>query len=110
MNFALTYYNSKTFWYNNPQEKLSLWIKENIPENSLILIDKDDCGEFNKDATKILCTDKKSTQLTALWIMNKVIVEPIDESNADYIITTKKLNLELIKNTENEIYLYKTNR
>ena len=42
--------------------------------------------------------------------MNKVIVEPIDESNADYIITTKKLNLELIKNTENEIYLYKTNR
>lgn len=106
INYSLVIYNSKT-WYNHPQEQLSLWINENIHKDKLILIDKEDCGIFTKETPKILCTPKKATQLTALWIINPVIIEDI-KTPSDYIITSKKLDLELIKKTENDIYLYKS--
>ncbi len=108
LNFSIIHYNSKT-WHEHPQEQLSLWIKDNISEDKVILIDSDDCGNFNKETTKVLCTKKRSVQLTALWLTNKVVIEPIEKAqNADYIITTKKLDLQLVKKTENEIYLYKS--
>ncbi|MBS3152070.1 glycosyltransferase family 39 protein [Candidatus Woesearchaeota archaeon] len=109
INFGVTYYNSKTSWYNHQQEQLSLWMKDHIAEDKIILIDENDCGNFNKETTKILCTKKRSTQLTALWINNKVIIDNINNKEADYIISTKNLNLPLVKKTKNEIYLYRTN-
>lgn len=104
-NSAITY-NSKTYWQNHPQIELSRWMNNNIPEDAKILIDEDYCGNFNKLNQDVLCTKGKSTALTALWILNPVDINNIN-NKADYIITRKNLDMELIKKTENNIYLYK---
>ena len=106
--YAGIIYNSKIYWGNNPQIELSEWIKGNIDKNSKILIDEDDCGIFNKTSYKVLCTKGKSTALTGLWILNPISIKSINEET-DYIVTTKELNLKIIKKTENNIYLYKAN-
>lgn len=104
--YSAIIYNSKTNWENHPQIELSKWISKNIDKKSRILIDEDYCDFFDKTKKEVLCTKGKSTTLTALWILNPVNINSID-NEADYIITRKKLNLELIKETSNGIYLYK---
>ncbi|MBS3175065.1 glycosyltransferase family 39 protein [Candidatus Woesearchaeota archaeon] len=106
-SLAITSYSSK-IWENNPQVKLSEWINDNIPKTAKILIDEDYCGIFNKENIDVLCPKGKSTALTALWITNTVFIDKINSNNYDYIITKKQLSLEVIKKTENDIYLYKT--
>ena len=105
--YAGIIHNSKTNWENHPQIELSKWISKNIDKNSKILVDEDYCGIFDKNKHEILCTSGKSTALTALWIMNPVSINSI-ENDADYIITMKGLDLKLIKETPNNIHLYET--
>ncbi len=100
-------YNSKTNWENNPQIELSRWIGDNINKNAKIVIDEDYCGVLTKTAYEVLCTKGKSTSLIALWILNPVDIKSIENTDAEYIITLKKLNLRLVKKTENNIYFYK---
>ena len=82
---------------------------KNIDENAVILIDENDCGTMSKEKTKVLCTAGKGGTLVGLWIKNPITIEKIN-LDSDYIITTNILNLELIKKTENDIYLYKNRR
>ncbi len=98
-------YNSNINWENNPQIELSRWMSKNIDKNSKILVDEEYCGVFEKNRHEILCTPGKSTALSSLWILNPVEINSI-KNEADYIITMKKLDLKLIKETPNRIKLY----
>jgi asparagine N-glycosylation enzyme membrane subunit Stt3 len=106
---SATIYNSKVYWETNPQIQLSKWMNENINSKSTILIDQDYCGNLDKSAHKVLCSNGKSTTLTGLWITNPIAINTLNLTQADYIITLKELDLELVKKTENNIYLYKGN-
>ena len=109
LSFTLNYYNSKLYWENNEQIKLSSWLNSNINKESNILIDEDYCGNFNKLNETILCSNGKSTSIIGLWITNNLTISSLEnKSRYDYIITLKKLNLELIKKTENNIYVFKS--
>ncbi len=106
-SYSITIYSSKTYWENNPQIKLSKWLNKNIPKNEPILIDEEFCGVLNKENQGVLCTRGRSTTLIGVWITNPVFIKKINEPNYKYIITKRKLDLKLIQQTENNIYLYK---
>ena len=99
-------YNIKENWENHEQIKLSEWLSKNIDKKSIILIDEENCGIFNK-TSDVLCTQLKSMTLIDLWITNPTFINNINSTKADYIITRKQLNLKLIKETETKIRVYK---
>ncbi len=107
INYGVTYYNYKTNWENNPQLKLSKWINDNIPKDKTIIVDQEYCGIINKGNINNICSPGKSTTLIGFWIRNNIIITD-KNANGDYIITLSKLNKEIIKKTENDIYIYKT--
>ena len=118
----VVYYASKTSWYyNSEQRELALYLNEIDPKRSLVLIDEKDNGDL-VDAgendprpgrnEKALYGGPKENPYTILgyWLNDELIISNIEDTRADYIISTYDLNLDKIYETKNGIYLYKNEK
>lgn len=110
INFSVTYYNAKK-WYESPQVKLSLWLNEHDKDKiSNILIDERYYGGLKRDNQTMLYVDTGASAYTIIgyWLNDNLIIGNVNNlGNIDYVITRdNKLNFEIIKESENGIYLY----
>ncbi len=112
-NVCVSSYNAKS-WYETPQVKLSLWLNEHDKDkSSVILIDDRYGGSLKKDNQTMLYikTDISAYTVLGYWLNREIIIGNINDlERINYVITRDdKLNLDLIKKSENGIYLYKVN-
>lgn len=112
-NVAVASYNARS-WYETPQVKLSLWLNDYDKDKSaIVLIDDRYPGGINKDNQTMLYvkTDIAAYTIIGHWLNKDIFIGNIkDLEDVNYVISRdSKLNLELLKQSENGIYLYKVN-
>jgi len=108
-------YDAQERWYPLEEVQLGMWITKNLEPKASFYFDPEDL-EYFEEGTSIDRTNAEDRPITviAYWIRGEIInqktilnIETInDPTNADYIITTKSLNLDLIKEGET-INIYK---
>ncbi len=108
----VVYYAASTSWYyNSEQRQLALYLNNINPKRSIVLIDERDRGDLG-GATydqKALYVGAEKSKYTILgyWLNDELIIGNVNNTKADYIISTHELNLEKLYSTNNGIYLYK---
>ncbi|MBI2671804.1 glycosyltransferase family 39 protein [Candidatus Woesearchaeota archaeon] len=111
MNFSINYYKSNE-WSKNEQMNLGLWFNENNIKFSNILIDirnKGDPIQNNKDLFQEIDSRVRLT-LVGFWMNDNLIFDNVKNTkNIDFIISSNKLNLPIIKKTEN-LFVYKVEK
>jgi len=114
INTAAVIYDAQERWYPLEEVQLGIWITKNINPDATFYFDPDNLESF-EEASNIDRTNAKDRPLTiiAYWIRGEITNkgdilngDQKEENNADYIITTKDLNLELIKKGDT-IKIYK---
>lgn len=110
LNFCIIYYNTNTFWYNSEQTQLGLWFNKYDSEISTILFDeRDGCKIFKTNQTCIYNPFSRggSATIIGFWMNDEIRVGPVDKlDEIDYVISKHKLDLSLLKETKNGIFLY----
>ncbi len=108
LNYGLTYYNSR-IWYEGEQMQLGLWFNEYDKKISNILIDERDCtGKILKENQSTLCEPSKSATIIGFWLNDNIIIGDVSNlDNTDFVITKHKMNLELVRETNSGIKIYK---
>jgi hypothetical protein len=103
-SYAITIYNVETYWYDSEQNELGLWINENIDQDKIIMLDIDSEGKIEK-LNQIYLYEKPNADLffsiLGFWVKNPTKVGSIEDEDYDYFITSKELDMEIIKETEN---------
>jgi len=112
-NVCVSSYNAKS-WYETPQVKLSLWLNEyDKNKSSVILIDERYGGFLKKDNQTMLYikTDISAYTILGYWLNKDILIGNVNNlEGVNYVISRdNKLDLDLIKQSENDIYLYKVN-
>ena len=114
LNYGIIYYDSKTNWYDQEQMQLGLWLnKYDSDKISKILIDKNSYGVLNKDLQEGIWGGSENTPRTIIgyWLNDNIIIEDLSHiQDYDYVITKSKLNLYLIKEGINGIYIYQVKK
>lgn len=114
MNFAGIYYNTNTYWYKSEQTQLGLWFNKYDHETSTILFDeRDGCKITKTDQTCIYnpFTGGGSATIIGFWMNDNIEVSSVENlEGIDYVVSKHKLDLPLLKETKNGIFLYKTDR
>jgi len=110
LNYSIIYYDSKINFYDKEQMQLGLFINKIDPEISNILFDERDCGVLTKYEQDSICGGSNTKTMIGFWLNDNIIIGDVSNlNNIDYVISKHKLDLELIKKTKNQIYLYKVN-
>ena len=110
LNYGVIYYDSKTNWYDEEQMQLGLWLNEYDSDKiSNVLFDEKSCGELDKDKREAICGGvNNSRTIIGYWLNDNIVVGDLSNlQNYDYVISQNKLNLLLIKESDNGIYIYK---
>lgn len=114
INTAAVIYDAQEHWYPLEEVQLGIWITKNIEPEATFYFDPEDL-EYFEEASNTDRTDKEDRPITviAYWIRGEITNirdilngNPKEIREADYIITTKDLDLELIKKGET-IHIYK---
>ncbi len=111
--YSINYYNSSKYWYNGEQMQLGLWFNEYDKGKSIVLFDERYEGPILKNNQTMLYERLPSSfaTISGFWMNNELRVgnvnDPIVLESVDYIITKHKLDMQLVKQTNNGIYLYK---
>tara|TARA_Y100000310_G_scaffold339103_1_gene430751 strand:+ start:11590 stop:13305 length:1716 start_codon:yes stop_codon:yes gene_type:complete len=108
LSYSMTYYNSNHLWNTSEQVQLGKWINENVKEESTFLVDLDYCTKKDlKRTEEALCTIPTGKFVkSGFWIKHQIRVGNIEEVQADYILTKKTLEYELVRSTPRGINLY----
>lgn len=107
INYSIAIYNSETYWYNGEQMQLGLWINDNKDMlGKTILIDEKYEGKLLKLDQSAL-HETGSATIFGFWVRNPLkIGNTQDLKGINYVVTKEKMDLTLIKQTTNGIYLY----
>lgn len=113
-NYAAVIENSKEYWYKGEQMQLGLWINDNKEfTNKTFLIDERYGGKIiktNQDALyeKGYIKIESISTIIGFWLNYRTLLigDVKNLKNVDYVISKSKLDLPLIKQTKNGIYLY----
>lgn len=115
IGYAAIVYNSNT-WYNSEQIKLSLWLKDELNKEDVIIIDIRDnstiLDKINQNKLYIGYPNNlyHSATIIGYWINNPLFIENIEKTDKKgYIITMHKLEKKLVKTVKvnnEEIYVY----
>jgi len=111
LNFTIIFFNSKIYWHDGEQMQLGLWFNSYDNEKSVVLFDKQACtGKILKTDQSTLCEIHSSATIMGFWMNDDIIISDIPNNldKIDYIITRNILNLQLIKESESGIKIYKT--
>ncbi len=111
INIAGAYYNSELYWAQSEHTQLGQWFNEYDPNYSNVLIDEDYEGMLTKTSQDVLYEQHKrevKSTIIGFWMNDHVMIGDIKNlENIDYVVTKKDLSLELIKESENGIRIYK---
>jgi len=110
LNYSVIYYDSKTNWYDQEQMQLGLWLNEYDSDKiSNILFDEGGCGQLTKEEQDGICGGVDNVRsIIGYWLNDNIIVDNTSRAqNYDYVISKNKLDLPLIKESDNGIYIYK---
>lgn len=113
LNVAVISYNSNKYWYSEDQMQLGIWFNEYDKENhSRVLFDERDCvRKIPKINQSGICENSKRYTILGFWMNDDIRVDGIENlNNFDYVISKHNLDLELLKSTDNGIFLYITER
>lgn len=115
LSTAAIIYDAQERWYPLEEIQLGIWISKNLPDNASFYFDPEDL-EYFEERDPIDRTNENNRPITviAYWIRGEIINQKTIlnihnenyPTNADYIITTKELDLELIKEGDT-IKIYK---
>ncbi len=109
VSFAATYYISNSFWYNKDQTQLGIWFNYYDKPVSNVLFDERDCGVINKDSQDAICTLDKQNTVIGFWLNDNILIGNASKTeNIDYIISRQELPFNIIKKTDNGIFIYDT--
>ncbi|AJF62643.1 MAG: hypothetical protein QT11_C0001G0501 [archaeon GW2011_AR20] len=111
INVGVSNYNAKT-WHETPQVQLSLWLNNYDGDKiSNILIDKRDFGDLKKDNQTMLYVNAERSRYTIIgyWLNDNIFIDDVNNlKDINYIISRdKNLGFDIIKKSENGIYIYK---
>ena len=111
INGAITYYNANS-WYETPQVQLSLWLNDYDKDKiSDIMLDERYSGGLKKNNQTMLYIRTEDSVYTILgyWLNDNIVIGNVNNfNNVNYIISRdENLNFELIKESNNGIYVYK---
>ena len=89
--------------------QLGLWLNDYDPKISNILIDERDCtGKISKEDQSSLCEPSKISTIIGFWLNDNIKIGDISNlENVDYVITKHNMDLELVKESESGIMVYK---
>ena len=93
--------------------QLGLWFNEYDNEKiSTVLFDERDCtGPILKENQNTLCEIAGSVTIMGFWMNDDIKVGSVDDlKDVDYVVSKHELDLLLLKETKNGIFLYKTSR
>ncbi|MBI5797816.1 glycosyltransferase family 39 protein [Candidatus Woesearchaeota archaeon] len=118
LNTGAITYDSEIRWEQLEEVQIGNWINKNLPPNASFIIDKNnlECFEQGSNVDRTEENDRPLAVI-AYWIRGEIknrdeILFPCSQmesyENYDYLITTKELNLEKVKEGEN-IKIYKVN-
>jgi hypothetical protein len=109
INFALTSYNSINFWDRGEQNQIGKWFNKYDAEYSKILFDKEDCTEqLTRDRQEGICDKGHISTLMGFWMNDDIRISNVgDAKDYDYVVSRKKLDYEILKETSNGVHLYK---
>ena len=118
ISLAAVYYAAKTSWYyNSEQRQLALYLNNIDKKRSIVLIDERDEGDLvsvqndpnpgRNEKALYGGTEKSKYTIIGYWLNDELIIGDINDTKADYIISTYNLNLKKLYQTSNGIYLYK---
>lgn len=110
--YSITYWNSKVNWQDNEQVQLGLWFNKFDKGKSSILFDEQGCtSHILKNNPETICEPEKSSTVAGFWMNNDLRIGNLSEiKKFDYVVSKQKLDLEIVRKTENEIYLYKVDK
>jgi len=110
LSYGITYYDSKVNFYDKEQMQLGLWLNDyDNGKVSNVLFDERDCGLLNKYDQVGICGGFNNTKtIIGYWLNEGIVIGDISNlTNINYVISKHKLDLELLKTTRSEIYLYR---
>jgi len=102
---GVTYYRSEKIWQPLEQTQLGLWLSENSDSDSVLLIDKRDCNEYDLRNIRTLCSKNNGANLIGFWFNGKILIGD-NIKDADFIVSEHDFNLSILKETANEIRIY----
>ena len=112
LNYGVNYYDSKVNWYDGEQMQLSLWLNNYDSDKiSNVLFDEESCGQLTKAEQEKICGGIGNARtVIGYWLNDNLFVGDVSEArDYDYVISKNKLDLPLIKESENGIYIYEVN-
>src|SRR3989344_4751463 len=76
---------------------------------SLVFFDEGGCGQLTKEEQDGICGGVDNVRsIIGYWLNDNIIVDNTSRAqNYDYVISKNKLDLPLIKESDNGIYIYK---
>ena len=111
VNYGLIAYNTNTYWYENEQMKVGIWFNDYDKGESNVLIDNRNEGKILKiGQTGLYENTANNNTVTKIgfFMNNKILIGEVNNLNEiDYIISENKLDLPIIKNEKDKIFIYK---
>jgi hypothetical protein len=107
LSFGIHSWQSNGKWSQSSQSKVGSWINGNVADDSIVMLENIDCDikDIAKNLDTITCS-KRGTLLG--WWINQALIfgDEGNLKNADYFITTKNQNLDLVFK-DGDIKVYK---
>ena len=104
LGFVVTVENSQK-WYDAKQMVFGLEVKD--LEGSKVVIDERDCVEKLYRESEGLCELTKKSTLLGFWMNKDIIIGDVYREDADLIISRHRLNLEVVKDLNGEVLVYR---
>lgn len=94
--------------------QLGLWFNKYDPKTSTVLFDeRDGCKIWKTNQTCIYSpfSGGGSATIIGFWMNDEIRVGSIDDlEGVDYVVSRHEIDLPLLKETKNGIFLYKVNK
>lgn len=100
LNIAMAGYNAHTGWYKSDMMQLGLWFNDLNDKRLIVLFDKENECTISKTEQCLYeqFPDGQFSSVPGIWMNAKIIITEIPvEKAADFIVTTKELNLKKVK-------------
>lgn len=112
LSSAVVVYNANTRWYSLEQTKIGLWFNDYDNGKSIVLFDKNDIDRNFVDSSNLFVKKERSIAVVGYWMNNDIFIDyPNTNRHYDYLFTTTKQNMKLVKSSmigENKyLYVYK---
>lgn len=111
--FGAVIYNSRHYWYQNPLTQAGIWFHDFDKGKSTVLIDSLYEGQITKigfDSLYEISPTGQFATIFGFWMRNELMIGNPYETDADYIFTKRKLDMQKVYEGKNKIYIYENSK